>query len=113
MNASRRVGLLFSAVLVVLFGAQRAGAQCVSLTTLASPYGQDFNALSSTAASTTNELPPAVPGTLLGWDLVETGGGTRDNEQYAVDTGGSATGDTYSYGAAGNTERALGGLQSG
>ncbi len=41
------------------------------------------------------------------------GGGARDNEQYAVDTGGSTTGDTYSYGAAASTERALGELRSG
>ena len=45
--------------------------------------------------------------------LTESGGGARDNEQYAVDTGGSGTGDTYSYGTAGATDRALGGLQSG
>ena len=32
--------------------------------------------------------------------MTETGGGARDNEQYGVDTGGSNTGDTYSYGAA-------------
>lgn len=45
--------------------------------------------------------------------MTESGGGTRDNEQYGVDTGGSSTGDTYSFGATGSTERALGGLQSG
>jgi hypothetical protein len=45
--------------------------------------------------------------------MTETGGGTRDNEQYAFDDGGSTTGDTYSYGDDASTERALGGLQSG
>jgi len=70
-------------------------------------YSENFNTLSNTAGSTTNTSLPA------GWLLTETGGGTRDNEQYAVDTGGSNTGDTYSYGAAGNTDRALGGLRSG
>ncbi len=83
------------------------GAQTVSLTTLGSAYTQNFDALSNTAASTTNNL------TITGWFLTETGGGARDNEQYAVDNGGSTTGDTYSYGAAGSTDRALGGLQSG
>ena len=34
----------------------------------------------------------------------------RDNEQYAVDTGDSTTGDTYSYGSADSADRALGGL---
>ena len=40
-------------------------------------------------------------------------GGARDNGQYGVDTGGSTTADTYSYGAAGSTDRALGQLRSG
>lgn len=81
-------------------------AQCVSLTS-ASAYTQDFNTLSSTASSTTNTL------TINGWFLTESGDGARDNEQYGVDTGTSTTGDIYSYGAAGNSERALGALRSG
>jgi predicted extracellular nuclease len=68
---------------------------------------ETFNTLSNTAGSTTNSTLPT------GWYITETGGGARDNEQYAVDTGGSNTGDTYSYGSAASTDRALGGLQSG
>jgi hypothetical protein len=83
------------------------GTGSVSLTTPGSAYTQNFNTLSNTAGSTTNESLPT------GWYITESGGGARDNDQYAVDTGGSTTGDTYSYGAAGNTDRALGGLQSG
>jgi hypothetical protein len=86
-------------------GAAR-GAGTVSIT-LGGPYTQNFDTLSNTAGSTTNNL------TIPGWYMTETGGGARDNEQYAVDTGGSTTGDTYSYGAAASTERALGGLRSG
>ena len=82
-------------------------AQCISLTTLGSAYTQNFDTLSNVAGSTTNSL------TIPGWFLTEGGGGARDNEQYAVDTGGSTTGDMYSYGAAGSTERALGELRSG
>ncbi|HVJ62234.1 MAG TPA: ExeM/NucH family extracellular endonuclease, partial [Tahibacter sp.] len=82
-------------------------AQCVSLTTLGSAVTQNFDTLSNTAGSTTNNL------TIPGWFMTETGGGARDNEQYAVDTGGSTTGDTYSYGAAAATDRAFGGLRSG
>ncbi|MDX1996523.1 MAG: IPTL-CTERM sorting domain-containing protein [Thermoanaerobaculia bacterium] len=82
-------------------------AQCVSLTTAGSAVSQNFDTLSNTAGSTTNNL------TITGWFMTESGGGARDNEQYAVDTGGSNTGDTFSYGAAASTERALGGLQSG
>jgi uncharacterized protein len=70
-------------------------------------YSQNFDTLSNTAGSTTNTALPS------GWLLNETGGGARDNEQYAVDTGSSNTGDTYSYGSAGSTERAFGGLRSG
>ena len=80
-------------------------AQNVSLT--GGTYTQNFDTLSNTAGSTTNTALPT------GWQLNETGGGARDNEQYAVDTGASTTGDTYSYGAAGSVERAFGGLRSG
>lgn len=97
--------ITFSAIVLMQSGTARA--QCVSLTTLGSAYTQDFDTLSNTAASTTNNL------TITGWFLTETGGGARDNEQYAVDTGGSGTGDTYSYGSTGATDRALGGLRSG
>jgi uncharacterized protein len=84
----------------------------ISLTSAGTAYTQNFNALSNTAASTTNELN-LDPQPLPGWFMLETGAGARDNDQYGVDTGGSNTGDTYSYGAAGNTDRALGALQSG
>ena len=86
------------------FGAP-ALAQNVSLT--GGTYSQNFDTLSNTAGSTTNTALPT------GWQFNETGGGARDNEQYAVDTGASTTGDTYSYGAAGSTERAFGSLRSG
>ncbi len=101
--------LPFLALVGFAFGAvsQSADAQCVSLTTLGSAYTQNFDTLSNTAGSTTNNL------TITGWFLTESGGGARDNEQYAVDTGASGTGDMYSYGAAAATDRALGGLRSG
>jgi uncharacterized repeat protein (TIGR01451 family) len=82
-----------------------ASAQCVSLTTLGVASTQNFDTLATTG--TTNNL------TITGWFLTETGGGARDNEQYAADTGASNTGDTYSYGASAATDRALGGLRSG
>jgi predicted extracellular nuclease len=79
----------------------------ISLSALDSAYTQNFDTLSNTAGSTTNVL------SIDGWSMTETGGGARDNEQYAVDTGGSTTGDTYSYGSAAATDRALGELRSG
>jgi hypothetical protein len=104
MNPIRRFALAALAVCVL---APFAHGQCVSLTVMGSAYTQNFDTLSNVAGSTTNTL------TIPGWFMTESGGGARDNEQYAVDTGGSTTGDTYSYGAAGSTERALGQLRSG
>lgn len=104
MFSSRGLAWIGRAVLALVLGtaANAASAQCVSLTTLGSAYTQNFDTLSNTAGSTTNNL------TIPGWFLTESGGGARDNEQYAVDTGASTTGDMYSYGSAGSTERALG-----
>ncbi len=91
-------------IVSVAFSAAVTG-QSISLTGTA--YTQDFNSLSNVAGSTTNIF--SIPG----WYLSETGGGARDNEQYAVDPGASNTGDSYSYGAVAATERALGSLRSG
>ena len=77
------------------------GTGSVSLTALGTAATENFDTLSNTAGSTTNTALPT------GWYITETGGGARDNEQYAVDTGGSTTGDIYSYGAAGSTEAGL------
>lgn len=93
--------------LALLGAAGPLPAACISLDTSGIPYAQDFDTLSNVAGSTTNDL--AIPG----WFLTESGGGARDNEQYAVDNGTLTTGDAYSYGAAGSTERALGSLRSG
>lgn len=92
------------ALLFLCLAAGTAHAQ-VSLTGPA--YTQNFDSLANAAGTTTNEL------TIPGWLMTESGGGSRDNEQYAVDTGSSNSGDTYSYGASGSTDRALGGLLSG
>lgn len=109
MNGPARRIALASFVLLafVALGASPSSAQCVSLASPGAVYSQNFDTLSNTAGSTTNNL------TIPGWFMTETGGSARDNEQYAVDTGGSNTGDTYSYGSAGANDRALGGLRSG
>lgn len=87
-------------------GPEDTGTGTMSLTA-ATTVTENFNTLSNTAGSTTNTTLPT------GWYMTEGGLGARDNEQYAVDTGGSTTGDTYSYGAAASTERAFGELRSG
>src|SRR3954467_1775144 len=83
------------------------GTGSVSLTTIGTAATENFNTLSNTAGSTTNTTLPT------GWYITETGGGARDNEQYAVDTGAMTAGDIYSYGSAAATDRALGELRSG
>src|ERR1041385_4472532 len=83
------------------------GTGSISLTTAGTAVTENFDTLSNTAGSTTNTALPT------GWYITEGGGGARDNEQYAVDTGSSTTGDTYSYGSAASTDRALGELRSG
>lgn len=65
-------------------------------------YSQSFDTLASSGTSST--LP-------TDWAFSESGTGA--NATYAADTGGLTTGNTYSYGSAGSTDRALGGLQSG
>src|SRR4051812_43080509 len=107
MLLARRLSFALAFAALCVLPVRPAAAQCVSLTTLGSAYTQNFDTLSNTAGSTTNNL------TIPGWFMTETGGGARDNEQYGVDTGGSGTGDTYSYGAAAATDRALGSLRSG
>jgi predicted extracellular nuclease len=77
----------------------------VSLGTIGVAYVQDFNTLATTGTSNTLAI--------AGWSINETGGGARDNEQYAADIGSSSTGDTYSYGSTGSADRALGALRSG
>lgn len=66
-----------------------------------SPYLQDFNSLVNTGTS--SDLP-------TGWILNESG--TNANSTYTAGTGSSNTGDTYSFGASGDNDRALGGLLS-
>lgn len=112
MKMSNRL-LYWGLIFVFLLGfvavpeesARAAGT--ISLTAIGTAYTQNFNTLANTGI--TNNINALNNG----WYLTESGGGARDNELYAADTGSDNTGDTYSYGAAGSSERALGGLRSG
>ena len=84
---------------LLLFLFQNLNSQ-VSLT--GPTYNQDFNTL---ALSGTSSTVPA------GWLFSESG--TNANTIYTAGTGSGNAGDTYSFGAANNAERAFGGLQSG
>jgi uncharacterized protein len=79
-----------------------ASAQSVSVTALDTAVTQNFDALASSGTSS------AMPS---GWYFSESG--TNANTLYSAGTGSGTGGDTYSFGAAGSTERALGGLLSG
>ena len=101
-----RLGLsLVGALLACLTASPAAlAAGSVSLTATGVTVVQDFNTLANSGESST--VPDGV-------HLVEAGGGSRDNESYTADSGSSSTGDTYSYGSTGISERAFGGLQTG
>jgi hypothetical protein len=73
--------MLAAALLAPVILVTPVAAQCVSLTALNSPDNQNFDTLAN--SGTANTALPA------GWLLVETGGGARDNEQYAGDKGGA------------------------
>ncbi len=75
----------------------------ITLTTPGTAYAQSFNSLASSGSSGT------VP---TGWYFQETGTSTYRNTAYRADTGSSNIGDTYSYGASGASDRALGCLLS-
>ena len=97
--------LAFVALPAALWFANRdtRAAGTISLTTLGTAYIQDFNTLASSGTANT-----AVP---TGWDFSESG--TNANTTYRAGTGSDNTGDTFSFGAASNAERAFGGLRSG
>lgn len=91
--------LLLSFLAIALLNTARTQVVLNSLTV---PYSQDFNTLVNSATSSV--LP-------TGWALLETGAGA--NATYTASIGSSGTGDTYSFGSNGVTERAFGTLQSG
>src|SRR5256885_7550988 len=79
-----------------------AAAGTISLVAIGTAYTENVDAVAN--VGTSNVLPN-------GWALNESG--TNANDSYAAGTGSSNAGNTYSFGGAGSTERALGGLQSG
>ncbi|HKO96946.1 MAG TPA: C25 family cysteine peptidase [Pyrinomonadaceae bacterium] len=84
----------------------------ISITT-GTAYTQNFDTLTNSGVATTNTLPPPA-GFAIGETIPTGQSSTVANGDYRVGTGSSATGDTYSFGAAaGNTERALGSLTVG
>jgi hypothetical protein len=91
------------AIGLVLAGAGVAAGSS-SLTAIDTAYTQDFDTLAATGES--NVLPD-------GWALAEAGSSANNDGNYTAGTGSSNAGDTYSFGAAGSSERAFGTLLSG
>lgn len=84
-----------------LLGASVAGpALALSLTVPGLAVTEDFDSL----ATTTGTALPA------GWEFSESGSGA--NNSYGAGNGSSSTGNTYSFGATGATDRALGSLRT-
>ena len=73
----------------------------IELSGIGKTYFQDFDSLASSGTSS------FVP---LGWVFAESG--TNANTTYTAGTGSGTTGDTYSFGSSGSTERAFGTLRS-
>ncbi|MDB5250947.1 MAG: hypothetical protein JWP27_116, partial [Flaviaesturariibacter sp.] len=85
-------------LLSFLFGSLRLFSQ----TAQPIPHSQDFNTLASSGTGST--LPD-------GWAFSESQ--ANANTTYTAGTGSSNSGDTYSFGAASSSDRALGGVRSG
>src|SRR3954470_14886636 len=96
-----------------------AGLVCAGVVATAAPgHADSCISLTSAATRTENFDTLATSGTanvlsLPGWSLAESGTSARNDGKYAAESGTGTTGDTISYGASGNPERALGSLRSG
>ncbi len=92
---------LLASLLPFQVGTVRA-AGSIGLAAIGVAYTENFDSLVNSGTS------DAVP---FGWALAETG--SSGNATYRAGDGTGNTGDTYSFGAAGATDRAFGGLRSG
>jgi Bacterial Ig-like domain/Ig-like domain CHU_C associated len=93
---------IYSLLIVTLFSAIVFGQ--VSITSAGTAFTQDFNSLANTGTATVATLP-------LGWTFEEAA--ANANTTYTAGIGSANGGDTYSFGPAASTDRALGGIQSG
>ncbi len=96
-------------LLLTALGAITSAQAQINITGAGFSYSQDFNSL-DTASGYTNSsanLP-------TGWSIFEVGSSVNTvNNMYQGGDGSSNTGDTYSFGTVGTTERALGSIASG
>jgi len=100
MTSMKKIALLLSTLAIGV----AAQAQ-ISITASTLTYNQDFNSL-DTASSASSALP-------TGWSIFEYGTSTSADQKYRGNSGAANSGETYSYGSTGSTERAFGSLASG
>ena len=107
MSNYRMRGLLAALALClpITAMAQQVGSGAVALTGPGAGASEDFDTLANSHGSTSDVLP-------TGWYFQEVGNDNA-NGTYLVDDGSSNSGNTFSYGTSGSSERALGTLASG
>jgi len=95
---------LLPMLIAALSGVSAAVAAPISIGSFGSSVTQNFDTLATSGTANTS-LP-------AGWGLFESGSSSRNNDAYAASTGSDDAGDVYSFGPAGNAERAFGTLLS-
>ena len=95
-------GVFLAALLVSFLGGAIPAWAAGSVLLDATAYTENFDTLADSGSGAT---------TPEGWYFAESG--SNANTTYIAGAGSANGGDTYSFGASGSTERALGGLQSG
>jgi hypothetical protein len=97
----RRLPLVPVLVAGVLLAAGHREARAISVSSFGAPLTEDFNVLPNFG---TSSLLPS------GWFLSESG--SNANNLYTAGNGSSNAGDTYSFGDAASTDRALGSIRA-
>lgn len=98
----KRIALLLTLAMIT----HSAIAQTISVTPTSLLYTQDFNTLATSTSFPYNTTLPT------GWAIAERGSGSAADGKYRGGNGSDNNGDTYSFGASGSAERALGSLSS-
>jgi hypothetical protein len=77
----------------------------INITSVGTPYTQNFDQMPSGPLSTFHTMP------IAGWGIWEKG--TNANDSIRINTGASNAGDTYNFGTDLMTDRAIGSIASG
>lgn len=102
---------VFSKTLMIVFMSLMSLLSQAQLSITSSPYSQNFDGLGTSSITVAGGNLNTHSSTLNGWYFVETG--SNANTTITVGTGSGTGGDSYNFGASGNSNRKIGGLQSG